>query len=112
MPYSDRRRAWNSLEAHGFTASGPGQTLPDHKNSNLLTDDDLWGLADHLELQPEGGPLALSTEMVIEILANHYELNTADCLANFQSTEPDPATDCLLQDPFAEAAWGSISVRP
>ncbi len=50
--------------------------------------------------------------MMIEILAYHYDLNAADYLASFQSTEPDPATDCLLQDPFAETAWGSVFVGP
>ncbi len=78
-----------------------------NKNTNLLTDEDLRQIVAHQGL---GGPVPavgdLSIEMMIEILANHYGCNATDCLLNFQSTEPDEDTNnCLLKDPFAEAAW-------
>ena len=77
-----------------------------NKNTNQLTDEDLRQIIAHQNL---GGPVPavgdLSTEMMIETLANHYGCNATDCLLHFQSTEPDVETNCLLKEPFAEAAW-------
>jgi len=89
---------------------GSMQSLVKHaltnKNTNQLTDEDLRQIIAHQNL---GGPVPavgdLSTEMMIETLANHYGCNKDDCLLNFQSTDADEGTNCLLKDPFAEAAW-------
>ena len=84
-----------------------------NRNTNQLTDEDLQLIVVRLGLLQGPPPVPvddLTTAMMIEALANHYGLNSADCLANFQSTEPDPDNDCLLQDPFAEAAWLRHSV--
>ncbi len=73
-------------------------------NTNLLTDADLRAVTAHFNLQPEGGQLQ-STEEMIGSLATHYAGNADDWLQNFKATEAEPDTNCLLQDPFAEAAW-------
>ena len=89
---------------------GSMQSLVKHAltntNTNQLTDEDLRQIIAHQNL---GGPVPavgdLSTEMMIETLANHYGCNKDDCLLNFQSTDPGEGTNCLMKDPFAETAW-------
>ena len=75
-----------------------------NRNTNLLTDEDLRQIIVQLDL---GRPVPAvgDAEMMIEILANHCALEVEKALLNFQSTEEDEATHCLLKDPLAEAAW-------
>ena len=76
------------------------------RNTNLLTDEDLRQIVVQLGLgRPAPAVGDLSIEMMIEILANHCALEVEKALLNFQSTEEDEATNCLLKDPLAEAAW-------
>ena len=87
---------------------GSMQSLVKHaltnKNTNQLTDEDLRQIIVQLGL---GRPVPAvgDAEMMIEILANHCALEVEKALLNFQSTEEDEATNCLLKDPLAEAAW-------
>ena len=93
-------------------AAGTPQSLPKHclqnKNSNLLTAEDLQRLVEHLNLpQPDSGAPAEMQEAkctsLISVLAKHFCLNVADCLARFQ--EREETANCLLHDPFAEAIY-------
>ena len=77
-----------------------------NRNTNLLTDEDLLQIVVQLGL---GRPLPavgdLSIDIMIEMFAHHCALEVEKALLNFQSTEEDEATNCLLKDPLAEAAW-------
>ena len=46
------------------------------------------------------------TDSLIESLAQHYECDAADCLANFMATEEEP--NCLHEDPLAEAVFNDL----
>ena len=79
------------------------------RNLNGLTDDDLRRIVACLDDAAAGGLLHdSSTEALVSLLADMYGLNADECLRNFQATEADPDTNCLLQDPIAEAALGPI----
>ena len=75
-----------------------------NRNTHLLTDEDLRQIIVQLGL---GRPVPAvgDAEMMIEIFVNHCALEVEKALLNFQSTEEDEATNCLLKDPLVEAAW-------
>jgi len=97
--------------AHGVVLKNNGaeQPLPKHilqtKNKSLMTDDDLHRLQKHLRLATEASPMP-KTDSLIESLAQHYECDAADCLANFMATEEEP--NCLHEDPLAEAVFNDL----